>query len=222
VRISSLSRLLSNILVLVSGGGSNLQALLNADEAGEFGRGTGITAVLSDRDNAYALERAKEAGIPAFAEKPNLLLSKAERRIELSDRILQLCRKMEIDLIIQAGFLSILAGSIINKYSGRMINIHPSLLPKFGGNGMYGERVHRAVLDAGETESGCTVHFVDSGIDTGPILLQRVVPVFPEDTPKCLAERVLREEHVAIVDAVKMLVGRSSARNTVPGLTAVL
>ena len=188
---------LHNILVLVSGSGTNLQALIDADIK--------LAAVLSDRNGAYALERARAAGIPAFVEEPDLGLPKTERRQELSGRILRRCRELGIDLIVHAGFLSILSGDIIEEYSGKMINLHPALLPRFGGQGMYGEHVHRAVLAAGDTESGCTVHFVDSGVDTGRILLQRKVPVLPGDTPESLAERIRREEHVAIVEAVRMM-----------------
>jgi len=202
-----------NILVLVSGGGTNLQALIDAQAGGAFDNkkaggkisGGRISVVLSDRSGVFALERAKAAGIPAFVEKPNPALAKAERRRELSDRILRLCRERQIGLVVYAGFLSILAGDIIKEYSGRMINLHPALLPKFGGEGMYGEYVHRAVLAAGETESGCTIHLVDAGTDTGPILLQRKVPVLPNDTPESLAERIHIEEHIAIVEAVKMM-----------------
>ncbi|MCL2382444.1 MAG: phosphoribosylglycinamide formyltransferase [Treponema sp.] len=198
-----------NILVLVSGGGTNLQALIDAQAAGAFGGGGSaagrIAAVLSDRSGAYALQRARAAGIPAFVEKPNTALAKPERRRELSDRVLRLCRKEGVGLVVHAGFLSILAGDIIEEYAGRMINLHPALLPKFGGEGMYGEHVHRAVLAAGETESGCTVHLVDAGTDTGPILLQRKIPVLPQDTPQSLAERVHREEHIAIVQGVKRM-----------------
>ena len=104
-----------------------------------------------------------------------------------------------------AGFLSILRGPLIAAYAGKIINLHPSLLPKYGGPGMYGERVHRAVLAAGETESGCTVHLVDEGTDTGPILLQRKVPVLPGDDADTLAQRIHAEEHAAIVDAVVMM-----------------
>lgn len=196
---------LVNILVLVSGNGTNLQALIDAKDKLKGGR---IAAVLSDRSGAYALERAKAAGIPSFVEKPSLQLLKPERQRELSDRILSLCKEKEIGLIVHAGFLSILAGDIIAKYSGKMINLHPSLLPKFGGQGMYGERVHRAVLAAGVTESGCTVHFVDAGTDTGPVLLQRKVQVIPGDTPETLAERILKEEHIAIVEAARMMLER--------------
>jgi phosphoribosylglycinamide formyltransferase-1 len=113
---------------------------------------------------------------------------------------------------VLAGFLSILVGKIIERYSGRIINLHPSLLPKFGGDGMYGEKVHRAVLAAKEKESGCTVHLVDAGTDTGPILLQRKVPVLPGDTPESLAERIHRKEHTALVDAVKIMTGKLQFR----------
>jgi len=167
-----------------------------------------IVAVISDKSGVYALERAKAAGIPAFVEKPDDALPKHERGRELSDRILRFCRENEIGLVVCAGFLSILAGEIIETYAGRMINLHPALLPRFGGRGMYGEHVHRAVLEGGETESGCTVHLVDAGTDTGSILLQRKVPVLNGDTPESLAERIHKEEHIAIVDAVKMMIDR--------------
>jgi phosphoribosylglycinamide formyltransferase-1 len=197
----------SNILVLVSGGGTNLQALIDAQKRGELVNGR-IAAVISDRDGVYALEKAKAAGIPAFVEKPDKTLPKPERRRELSDRILSFCRENEISLIVFAGFLSILAGEIIEAYAGRMINLHPALLPKFGGQGMYGEHIHQAVIKAGETESGCTVHLVDAGTDTGAILLQRKVPVLSGDTTESLAERIHKEEHIAIVEAVKIMIKR--------------
>jgi phosphoribosylglycinamide formyltransferase-1 len=198
------------ILVLVSGNGTNLQALIDAEKSGTFNiQGCAkIAAVLSDREGVFSLERAKAENIPAFTEKPDFNLSKPERRRELSDRILNLCREKEIGLIVYAGFLSILSGIIIEEYSGRMINIHPALLPKFGGQGMYGDRVHRAVLAAGETESGCTVHFVDAGTDTGPILLQRKVQVLSGDTAESLADRIHKEEHIAIVESVKIMIER--------------
>ena len=197
-------RPLLNLLVLVSGNGTNLQALIGAQAAGNLNNAR-ISAVLSDRPGVYALERARAAGIPVFTEIPDRSLRKPERRRELSDRILHLCRKMNIGLIVHAGFLSILAGDLVEEYSGKMINIHPALLPKYGGQGMYGINVHRAVLAGGEKESGCTIHIVDAGTDTGPVLLQRKVPVLPGDTPEILAERVLAEEHIAIVDGVKIM-----------------
>ena len=197
------------IMVLVSGGGTNLQALLDAQLNGAFGSGGSggkIVLVVSDNPGAYALERAKTAGVAVAVEESDKRITRDERRQELSDRILRLAEAHHIDLIVLAGFLSILKGEIVRRYSGRIINLHPSLLPKFGG--LYGERVHRAVLDAGEKESGCTVHLVDAGVDTGPVLLQRKVPVLSGDTPDTLAERIHAEEHIAIVEAVKIMVER--------------
>jgi phosphoribosylglycinamide formyltransferase-1 len=194
-----------NILVLVSGSGTNLQALIDAGHPGR------IAAVVSDRPGVYALERAKAAGIPALVEAPNRELSKPERQRDLSDRLLGIARNYRADLIILAGFLSILQGKILGEYEGRIINLHPSLLPKYGGAGLYGIKVHKAVLAAGEKESGCTVHLVDEGTDTGPILLQRKVPVLPEDTAESLAERIHREEHIAIVEAAELMLKRMTA-----------
>ncbi|GHU75098.1 phosphoribosylglycinamide formyltransferase [Spirochaetia bacterium] len=198
-----------DIMVLVSGNGTNLQALLDAEKSGRLGGGR-IRAVVSDRGGAYALERAKLAGITALTEQPDKTLAKPERRQELSDRILRIAKNYTIDLIVHAGFLSILSGEIVNAYAGRMINIHPSLLPKFGGEGMYGSRVHEAVLAAGEKESGCTVHIVDAGTDSGPVLLQRRVPVLAGDTAETLAERIHKEEHIALVEGVSMMIRRVS------------
>ena len=195
------------LAVLVSGNGTNLQAILDAEQSGRLS-GAFVTVVISDRPGAYALERAKQAGKPALLLEADRNLPKAERQLELSNRILAAVQAVSAECIVLAGFLSILQGPILEKYRGRIINIHPSLLPKFGGPGMYGERVHRAVLDAGEPISGCTVHIVDQGTDTGPILLQRTVPVLPDDTPDSLANRIHREEHVAIVDGVIELVTR--------------
>jgi len=200
-----------SIMILVSGGGTNLQALLDAQKNGALGSGGSggkIVLVVSDNPKAYALERAKAAGVAVAVEEPDKRITREERRQELSDRIFRLAETYHIDLIVLAGFLSILKGEIVRRYSGRIINLHPSLLPKFGGDGMYGERVHRAVLDAGEKESGCTMHLVDTGVDTGPILLQRKVPVLSGDTPDTLAERIHEEEHIAIVEAVKIMVER--------------
>jgi phosphoribosylglycinamide formyltransferase-1 len=195
------------ILVLVSGNGGNLQSLIDAERSGALGNGK-IALVLSDRPAVYALERAARAGIPSRVVKADPGLSEIERRIELSDRVLGLAREYEIGLIVLAGFLRILAGKIIQDYEGKIINLHPSLLPKFGGPGMYGEKVHQAVLAAGEKESGCTVHFVDAGTDTGPLLLQRKIPVLPGDTPEKLAERIRGEEHMAIVEAAAAMTAR--------------
>jgi phosphoribosylglycinamide formyltransferase-1 len=197
---------LCSILVLVSGSGTNLQALIDAERRGDLGPGR-IAAVIADRP-CYAPERARAAGIDASLAGPDLSLPRGDRRRDLSDRLLRICREGRIGLIILAGFLSILEGELLRAYEGRIINLHPSLLPKFGGPGMYGERVHRAVLAAGETRSGCTVHLVDAGTDTGSALLRRQVAVLPGDTPETLAERIHREEHIAIVEAAAMMAKR--------------
>jgi phosphoribosylglycinamide formyltransferase-1 len=193
------------LLVLVSGSGTNLQALIDAEKIGGLGNGT-IAAVISDRENIFAIERAKQAGIPVFVETPRKDLAWKERNTELSARILERAQSLHNNGIVLAGFLSILQGPIISSYFARMINLHPSLLPKFGGKGMYGMKVHEAVLAAGEKESGCTVHFVDAGTDTGVIILQRKVPVLSTDTPELLAERIHHEEHAAIVRAALILI----------------
>ncbi|GHU10165.1 phosphoribosylglycinamide formyltransferase [Spirochaetia bacterium] len=198
-----------NIVVLVSGNGSNLQALIDAEHTFDLG-GSRIAAVIADRSGIYAEKRSEAAGIPFFTEIPDKALATGDRRRKLSDRILEISRSYNADLIVQAGFLSILAGDIVNEYAGRIINLHPSLLPKFGGKKMYGAHVHQAVLDAGETESGCTVHIVDASIDTGPLLLQRKVPVMAGDSAESLAERIHAEEHKAIVDAVRLMAERLS------------
>jgi phosphoribosylglycinamide formyltransferase-1 len=196
-----------NILVLVSGGGTNLQALIDAERAGHLWNAK-IAAVLSDKGQAYALKRAADAIIPTIVEPPDPSLPKPERRVDLSDRILKFCLALDIHLIVEAGFLSILAGEILTEYEGRIINLHPALLPKYGGIGMYGHHVHEAVIAAGEKESGCSVHLVTAGVDEGPVLLQRKVPVLPDDTPDTLAERIHVQEHIAIVDATRMMVER--------------
>jgi phosphoribosylglycinamide formyltransferase-1 len=199
----------ARVLVLVSGGGTNLQALIDAERSGVL-ESARIVGVVSDRAGVYALERAVRAGIPCRVEEPRRDLPREARRAEFSDRLLSIAQEARAGLVVLAGFLSILEGAFVEAYAGRMINLHPSLLPKFGGAGMYGERVHEAVLAAGETESGCTVHLVDAGTDTGPIVLQRRVPVLAGDTPQTLAERIHTEEHIAIVEAVAAIIRRRS------------
>jgi phosphoribosylglycinamide formyltransferase-1 len=193
-----------NVMVLVSGGGTNLQALLNAEQYGELGPGR-LAVVVSDRPETIVTEKAKLLNIPVYVEEPSPGLNKTQRRRELSDRICRIAINSNVRLIVLAGFLSILSGKILKNYSGRIINLHPSLLPKYGGEGMYGECVHKAVLDSGDRFTGCTVHIVDEGIDTGPIILQRRIPVKRGDTPDSLADRVHEEEHLAIVKAVRLM-----------------
>lgn len=189
------------ISVLVSGGGSNLQALIDAQEAGNLANAQ-IVQVISSSHKAYGIERAKNHNIPAK------VISKQEYA-DLNERmhaVLEALNEAETDLVVLAGYLSILSSEVIKAYEGRIINIHPSLLPKFGGKDCYGIKVHEKVIEAKETESGPTVHFVDEGIDTGKIILQRKVEVKPEDTPEDLQKRVLVQEHIILPEAVRMVI----------------
>ncbi len=203
-----------NIAVLVSGGGTNLQALIDYEKSLESkGCPYHIALVVSNTKSAYALERAKNAGIRAEIRSPFSVLGKeaaekADRdtkRIAISDAILDLCHECNIDAIVLAGYLSVLGGKIIDEYAGKIVNLHPALLPKFGGVGMWGHNVHEAVLASGEKESGCTVHLVDAGCDTGKILVQKKVPVMPGDTVDTLYARIAPEEHKAMVEGVCLL-----------------
>lgn len=183
-----------NISVLVSGGGTNLQALIDKVESGELA-GVKIVQVISSREGVFALQRAAKAGIKGkvIGDTKTLL---AELAAE------------ETDLIVLAGYMKVLEAPVIDAYRGRIINIHPSLIPKYCGKGFYGKRVHQAVLDGGETVSGATVHFVDEGVDTGEIILQRQVPVEPGDTADTLAARVLETEHVILAEGIKKVLAQ--------------
>ena len=201
-----------NIAVLVSGGGTNLQALIDYEKAAE-NCPYHIALVVSNTKNAYALDRARSAGIRTEIRSPFSVLGKEnaekasrdEKRIAISDAILSLCCECNVDAVVLAGYLSVLGGKILEEYSGRIINLHPALLPKFGGVGMWGHNVHEAVLAAGEKESGCTIHLVDGGCDTGKILVQKKVPVLEGDTPDTLYARIAPEEHKAMVEGVCLL-----------------
>ena len=198
-----------NIAVLVSGGGTNLQALIDYENAHEDCP-YHINVVIADTKKAYALERAEKAGIETKIVSPYAVLgvekakaaSKEEKRLAVSNAALAAAKASGADAIVLAGWLTVLSGKIIEEYSNRIVNLHPALLPKFGGVGMWGHNVHEAVLAAGEKESGCTVHLVDSGCDTGKILVQRKVPVLPGDTPETLYARIAPEEHKALVEGV--------------------
>ncbi len=203
------------IAVLVSGGGTNLQALIDAKIAAGENAGAGsyeIAIVIADRE-CFALERAKKSGIVTALALPPKGVPRPEARRAVSDRVLELVREANADALVLAGFLTIMSGPVIDEYSNRIVNLHPALLPKFGGHGMWGHHVHEAVLASGDKESGCTIHLVDSGCDTGPILLQRKVPVMAGDTPETLAARIAGEEHAAIVEGVRVLARRLSGRD---------
>ena len=177
-----------NIAVFVSGGGTNLQALIDAQNRGEIKNGR-ITLVLASNEGAYALERAKNAGIESTVVNRKSYGSKEEY-----DRaILDVLNGRNIDLIVLAGFLSILGEELVSKYRNRIINIHPSLIPLFCGDGFYGKRVHTAVLESGVKVTGATAHFVNEITDGGAIILQKAVPVEQGDNEDILQYRVMRQ-----------------------------
>lgn len=177
-----------NIVVLVSGGGTNLQAIMDKIADGSV-TNTKIAAVISNNANAYALERAKNAGIPAECISPKQF----ENRELFNEALLAGVKQYNPDLVVLAGFLVIIPPALIAEYRNRLINIHPSLIPSFCGTGYYGLKVHEAVLARGNKVTGATVHFVDEGTDTGPILLQKAVYVQQGDTAEVLQKRVMVE-----------------------------
>lgn len=186
-----------SIAVLVSGGGTDLQSIIDSINIGYLS-GCSIKLVISDRNNVYALERCKRNNINSY------ILDKGIYKDKLSDRILELVEE-DVDLIVCAGWLSILKGELISKFKNRIINIHPSLIPAFCGDGMYGMKVHERVIESGVKLSGCTVHFVDEGTDTGPIIIQEPVPVYDDDTAETLQRRVLEQEHKVLPKAIKLI-----------------
>lgn len=188
------------IAVMVSGSGSNLQAILDHVKSGGI-RGAEVALVISDQAQAYALTRAKENGIPGLYIKKD------------PKAVLKALKEHGIDLIVLAGYLSILEPELIEAYDHRILNIHPSLIPKYSGKGFYGMHVHRAVIAAGEKESGATVHYVDAGIDTGQIILQRKVAVSPEDTAESLQKKVLAIEHQILPEAIQIVLKRMEESN---------
>ena len=177
-----------NVVVLVSGGGTNLQAIIDAVEAGTI-TNTKITGVISNNKNAYALERAKNHGIQGACISPKDFATRAE----FNEKLLEEIDAMNPDLIVLAGFLVVIPEAMIAKYRNKIINIHPSLIPAFCGTGYYGLKVHEAALSRGVKVVGATVHFVDEGTDTGPIILQKAVEVEDGDTPEVLQRRVMEQ-----------------------------
>lgn len=176
------------IVALVSGGGTNLQAVIDAIAEGTI-KGAEVVGVISSRPDAYALERAAKAGIRGECVSPKSFADRADFNKALKDTV----DKYNPDLIVLAGYLTILPEQIIRDYRNRIVNIHPSLIPSFCGMGYYGLRVHEAVLARGSKVTGATVHFVDEGADTGPIILQKAVYIQPGDTPEILQKRVMEE-----------------------------
>ncbi|MEG0641169.1 MAG: phosphoribosylglycinamide formyltransferase [Clostridium sp.] len=181
------------IAVLVSGGGSNLQSIIDNIDSKKLN--CSIEYVISDRAGAYGIERAKKVGIKTVE------LNRKELKSELSNTILEIV-KGKVDVIVLAGYLSIINGEILKEFKNKIINIHPSLIPSFCGCGMYGIKVHEAVIEYGCKIAGCTVHLVDEGTDTGAIIIQKVVEIREDDTSEVLQKRVLEQEHKALPEAI--------------------
>lgn len=204
-----------NILVCVSGGGTNLQAVIDAVKDGRI-RNTRIAGVISNNRSAYALKRAEENGIDAVCLSPK----EFPDREAFNRAFLEKVNEYAPDLIVLAGFLVNIPPEMIRAYPNRIINIHPSLIPSFCGTGYYGLKVHEAALARGVKVTGATVHFVDEGTDTGPILLQKSVDVQPDDTPKSLQQRVMEEaEWILLPKAIDLI---AAGRVEVVGGKAVI
>lgn len=191
------------IAVCVSGGGTNLQAIIDAIAAGQI-QNTEISVVISNNPGAYALERAKMAGVEGICVSPKSY----ETREAFNEAFLQTLDSYDVDLVVLAGFLVVIPEAMIQKYRNRIINIHPSLIPSFCGTGYYGLKVHEGVLARGVKITGATVHFVDEGTDTGPIILQKAVAVQQEDTPEILQRRVMEEAEWNIMPQAIDLIAR--------------
>lgn len=188
------------IAVLISGSGSNLQAIIDNIESGYLN--CSIEAVISDKKDVYGIDRAKAKNIKTY------ILDRKQLGNGISGEILRIVNG-KVDLIVLAGFLSILQGELLCVFKNKIINIHPALIPSFCGDGMYGMKVHEKAIEYGVKVSGCTVHFVDEGTDSGPIIIQKVVDVYSQDTAKELQLRVLSEEHKALPEAIKLISEKS-------------
>ena len=189
------------VVVLVSGGGTNLQAIIDAVESNTI-TNTEIIGVISNNRNAYALERAKNHGISGMCISPK----DYETREAFNDAFLCALNELQPDLIVLAGFLVVIPAKMIRQYENRIINIHPSLIPAFCGTGYYGLKVHEAALKRGVKVVGATVHFVDEGTDTGPIILQKAVNVEQGDTPEVLQRRVMEQAEWKILpEAINLI-----------------
>ena len=193
------------VVVMVSGGGTNLQAILDAIDGGKI-TGASVEAVISNNRGAYALERAKKHGIPAVCVSPK----DYEDRAAFNRALLEKVKEYQPDLVVLAGFLVTIPPEMIREYPGKIINIHPSLIPSFCGVGYYGLKVHEAALKRGVKVTGATVHYVDEGVDSGPIILQKAVEVKEGDTPEILQRRVMEEAEWKILpEAINRIVNET-------------
>lgn len=189
------------IAVLVSGGGTNLQAIIDKIENGTI-ENVEIEVVISNKKDAYALTRAKKHGISGECLSPK----DYEKRQDFDAALLDTLQRHQVDLIVLAGYLVIVPQNVVSAYANRIINVHPSLIPSFCGDGFYGLKVHEAVLARGNKVTGATVHFVDEGTDTGPIILQKAVYVQEGDTPETLQKRVMEEAEWNILpEAIQLI-----------------
>ena len=187
--------------VLVSGGGTNLQAIIDAIDSGKITNAE-ISVVISNNANAYALERAKHHGIEALCVSPKSFSS----REEFNQKLLETIQSYQVDLVVLAGCLVVIPEIMVKAYPNKIINIHPALIPSFCGTGYYGLKVHEGVLKRGVKVTGATVHFVDEGTDTGPIILQKAVEVHQDDTPEILQRRVMEEAEWKIMpEAINLI-----------------
>lgn len=175
--------------VLISGGGTNLQAIIDGCENKSINGE--VKVVISNKEEVYGLERARNHKITAICEKDE-------------NKIIEILKENEVELVILAGYLKIVSPKLVDEYRNKIINIHPSLIPSFCGKGYYGEKVHQGVIDYGAKVTGATVHFVDEGADTGPIIMQKTVEVKQDDDAKKLAERVLEVEHEILTKSISM------------------
>ena len=184
--------------VLASGSGTNLQAIIDACNKNDLS--AKVVVVISNRKNALALQRVKKYNIKAvFVDS---------KKCDFDNQALKVLKKEKVEIVCLAGFLCKISKVFVKKYKDRILNIHPALLPKFGGKGMYGINVHKAVLEAGEKISGCTVHIVDEKYDNGKIILQKKVKVYKNDTPETLQKRVLKQEHKLYPEAIKLFINQ--------------
>ena len=209
------------VLVMVSGGGTNLQAIIDSMENGEI-KNAEVSCVISNNKNAFALERAKKHGIDARCVSPKYF----DARSDFEAALLGEVNKINPDLIVLAGFLVVIPPEMIRQYENRIINIHPSLIPSFCGTGYYGLKVHEGALKRGVKVTGATVHFVDEGTDTGPIILQKAVEVREGDTPETLQKRVMEEAEWKLLPRaigliaegrIRVVDGKACILNVTPG-----
>jgi phosphoribosylglycinamide formyltransferase-1 len=190
---------MTHVGVLASGNGTTLQAILDASQVPKS-IGARVAVVISNEPQAFALERARKTGVDAVVVNHRNF----DTRERFEEKLIEELDSREVDLVCLAGFMRILTPLFVRHYQGRMMNIHPALLPLFGGKGFYGNKVHRAALESGMKFSGCTVHFVTEETDGGPIILQAAVPILDDDTAETLAGRIHKKEHEIYPEAVKL------------------